>query len=151
MSLQVVALVACAEPQTVEGEYKYANPWDDSKFYGVKVSVTVKGGVIMGVEITSENTDNYTNLSSGWSDKSKWTDGEKDFLGSFEGLTVEEVNKIKVNVKENGEPDTTAGVDTITGAPASLKIVETAEHTGATQSSGRVILAVQNALSQLAK
>lgn len=155
MALSVVALVACAEPQTVEGEYKYENPWTAGNYYGVKVSVTVQGNRISKVEITSTDDpdDKYTNLSSGWTDEGKktWNDGKADFLTSFEGLTVDEVKAIKVEKDANGAPNTAKDVDTIKDAPASLKIVETAEHTGATQSSGRVILAVQDALSKLAK
>ena len=146
MALSVVALVACAEPQTLEGEYKYANPWDKTKEYGVKVSVTVKGDVITEVKITSTDTEAYTNLSSGWTEEGKktWNDGKQGLLDSFVGLKVDAVKGIKVTCKENGEPDTTAGVNTIAEAPTSLKVV-----TGATQSTGRVILAVQNALSKL--
>ena len=53
-------------------------------------------------------------------------------------MKVADVQAIKVACAENGVPSG------ITGAPDSLKVV-----TGATQSSGRVILAVQNALKDV--
>ncbi len=154
MAVAVVAFAACAEPQTVEGEYKHVNAWDESKFYGVKVSVTVKGNVITEVKVTSTDTEDYTNLSASWPNKAVWTDGQAAFLKSFEGLTVEEVNAITVAKTDKGQPDTgssNAVKNPFTNLPEGLKVVQTAEGTGATQSTGRVILAVQNALSKLAK
>ena len=155
MALSVVALAACGKEETVEGEYSYA-AWDytnkalsTTNKYGCKVKVTVKGGVITAIEVTAD-TDTYYNLSAGWTDKAKWENGAKDMIDSFVGLTVEEVNAIKVATNPTlvTEPYVTpAGQPTgITGAPESLKLVA-----GATQSSGRTILAVQNALSKLAK
>ena len=155
MALSVVAFAACAGSETVEGEYGYA-AWDyqnsalsTTHKYGCKVSVTVKGGVITEVKVTAD-TDTYYNLTSSWTDKAKWENGEKAMVDSFVGLTVEEVNAIKVATNPTlvTEPYVTpAGQPTgITGAPESLKLVA-----GATQSSGRLILAVQNDLSKLAK
>ena len=141
MALSVVAFAACGGAQTVEGEYSYKNAWDKTgtQSYGAKVTVTVKGGVITSVEVAAD-TDTFFNLSSGWTDKSKWENGEKAMIDSFVGLSVEEVNAITVKCAESGQPES------ITGAPSALKVVS-----GATQSSGRLILAVQNALSKLAK
>ena len=58
------------------------------------------------------------------------------FAQSFEGMTVEEVNAITVECDDKSQPKTITGVEYVTGA---------------TQSSGRTILAIQNALSKLAK
>ncbi len=155
MAVAVVAFASCGG-QTYEGEYKYENPWNkgNNDYYGVKVKVTVSNNVITKVEITSENKEGYTNLSAGWTEEGKkfWNDNVAAFLQTFEGLTVEDVNKIVVAKDANGAPDTSQGVDTISGAPSSLEIVEKdghTTHTGATQSSGRVILAVQDALSKI--
>ena len=141
MALSVVAFAACAGSETVEGEYSYKNAWDKTgtQSYGAKVTVTVKGGVITAIEVAAD-TDTFFNLSSGWTDKATWENSGKAMADSFVGLTVEEVNAIKVDCAESGQPNT------ITGAPSALKVVS-----GATQSSGRLILAVQNALSKLAK
>ena len=75
MLVSVFALTACNQ-QTVEGEYKYENPYAAGKYYGVKVSVTLNKDVITKVVVTSEDTDAYTNLSASWTDKSKWENGE---------------------------------------------------------------------------
>ena len=117
------------------GEYKYANAWVEGAFYGVKVNVTVKGNVITAVKVTSENTDAYTNLSASWADKALWEEGEEAFLASFAGMTVAEANAVVVACQDNGQPTTVTGMEYVTGA---------------TQSSGRVILAIQNALSAIA-
>ena len=149
MALSVVAFAACGGAQTVEGEYSYKNAWDKTgtQSYGAKVTVTVKGGVITSVEVAAD-TDTFFNLSSGWTDKSKWENGEKAMIDSFVGLTVKEVKAIKVtcDTETNSEAHTVKGQPTkIEGAPANLKVVS-----GATQSSGRLILAVQDALEHLA-
>ena len=148
MALSVVAFAACGGSETVEGEYSYDNAWTAGQKYGCKVTVTVKGGVITAIEVAAD-TDTYYNLSAGWTDKAKWENGAKDMIDSFVGLTVEEVNAIKVtcDTETNNAAHTVKGQPTkIEGAPSALKVVA-----GATQSSGRTILAVQNALSKLAK
>ena len=135
MLVSVFALTACNQ-QTVEGEYKYENPYAAGKYYGVKVSVTLNKDVITKVVITSENTEEYTNLSSSWTDKATWENGEAAFLASFEGKTIQDVLNIRVACGEKGEPAKNG--------------IEGFEYvTGATQSSGRVILAIQNAISTL--
>lgn len=139
MALSVVAFVACDNGQTVTGEYSYANPWTEGQSYGAKVSVTVKNGVITAVSVEAD-TETFFNLSAGWENKSLWEEKGQAMVDSFVGLTVDEVNAIVVECAESGQPNS------IASAPAALKVVA-----GATQSSGRLILAVQNALSQLAK
>ena len=131
MVFAACALTACGKEYTYTGEYKYENAWVPGAYYGVKVSVTVKGDKITAVEVTSENTDAYTNLSASWGDKALWEEGEEAFLASFAGMTVAEVNAVEVACAANGQPNTVTGMEYVTGA---------------TQSSGRVILAIQNAL-----
>ena len=159
MALSVVALVACDAGETVEGEYKYA--YNDTLTYGVKVKVTVKDGVITACEVTSTDPETYTNLSANWTTnyqpggpdtegRKAWLDKHDEMVTSFVGQKVEDINKIKVacDTETNAEAHTVKGqpkAGGITGAPSALVV------TGATQSSGRLILAVQNALSQLTK
>ena len=90
--------------------------------------------------------------------KINWRQYGQAMVDSFVGLTVDEVLGIKVHVKTTGEPfvnDTR--VDTIKYIPEQLAVVVEG-HTvgedvelkaGATQSSARLILAVQNALAKL--
>ena len=119
---------------TLEGEYCYENAWTPGQYYGAKVKVTLTNGVISAISI-EKDTDNYYNLSAGWKDKQLWIDGGDAMVQSFVGLTPDEVMAITVDCAANGQPNS------ISGAPAGLKVVA-----GATQSSGRLILAVQNAL-----
>ncbi|MBR2974717.1 MAG: FMN-binding protein, partial [Clostridia bacterium] len=130
--------------KTVTGEYKYVNAYGDgSTFYGASVSLTVENGVITAATLAAD-TETMFNLSANWTvdytitgepteGKKAWMDKGEDFVQSFVGKTVEEVMAITVTCKETGEPSAITGVEYVTGA---------------TQSSGRVILAVQNALSK---
>ena len=133
MLVSVFALTACNQ-QTVEGEYAYDNAWVPGAKYGVKVSVTLNKDVITKVVVTSENTDNYTNLSASWENKATWENGEAAFLASFEGKTIQDVLNIRVACAANGQPSSVEGFTAVAGA---------------TQSSGRVILAIQNAIKTL--
>ena len=147
MMVSVFALTACAQPQVVEGEYSYKNSHDatGASSYGCKVKVTVVNGTITKVEVEAD-TDKFFNVSAGWTDnyqpdgnptegKKAWLAQRDSFAQSFVGMTVEEVNAIVVECDDKSQPKTITGVDYVTGA---------------TQSSGRVILAIQNALSKLA-
>ena len=135
MVFAVCSLTACGEEVTYNGEYKYENAWVPGNYYGVQVEVTVKGDKVKSVVVTSENTDSYTNLSASWTDKALWEEGEEAFLASFVGMTVDAVNALVVDCATTGQPNTVTGMEYVTGA---------------TQSSGRVILAIQNALSAIA-
>ena len=157
----VCVLAACGKEEVVEGEYSYfaydyaAQALSTTNKYGCKVKVTVKGGVITAIEVTAD-TASFYNLTATWTDnyqadgnptagKKAWMDNGQAMADSFVGLTVEEVNAITVGKTTELVESTPAGQPTgITGAPSALKVV-----TGATQSSGRLILAVQNALSKL--
>ena len=153
MAFAVVAFAACGVSGEADGEYKYVSPYDSTgaSYYGVKVHVVVKNNVITEVKVT-EDTATLFNASSSWDDKSIWQNGQAAFLESFVGLTVDEVNAITVTcqtetVGSGWSYSSVEGQPTkVDGAPSALKVVA-----GATQSSGRVILAVQNALSQLGK
>ena len=142
------ALVGCGESeQTYKGEYSYENSWTPGKYYGVKVSVTVKGDKIVKVE-TVEAPDNWSNFSSGWTENAHPGDlgeekakaGFDEYLKKFEGKTVDEVLALKVSKSDKGEPNTDDAGDASQGAFI---------YTGATQTSGRVILAVQDALADI--
>ena len=148
MALSVVAFVACGPSGEADGEYSYDNAWTPGQKYGAKVHVVVKNGVITEITIVTD-TDTFYNLSKGWSDKAKWENGGQAMVDSFVGLSVKEVNAITVtcDAETNNEAHTVKGQPTkIDGAPSALKVVA-----GATQSSGRLILAVQNALSKIGK
>lgn len=143
MALSVVALTACSNEEVVEGEYSYENSWTPGQKYGCHVKVTISKGVIAKLEVT-EDTDTFYNVSSGWESKQTWLDGKDALISSFVGLKVDDINKITVAKNADSANGPVGQPTAITGAPAALKVVA-----GATQSSGRLILAVQDALSHL--
>ncbi len=128
------ALYKTAGYQIVEGEYKY-NAW--STDYGIKVRVVVKDGVVQNVtEIPCE----LVSVSAGWEDKNTWITNLKGLLANYRGKTVAQLKALTVAVNDNGQP---LGVEEEGYSDFGLII------TGATQGSGRLLLAVKNALTKL--
>ena len=144
------ALVGCGgeAEKTYKGEYSYANAWTPPEKYGVKVNVTVKDGKIVSVT-TEADTETFYNVSAGWSDKQTAIDGLPGLLAKFEGKTVEDVLAIKVATDDK----TDNAAHTVEGQPKTDDASKAAYGdlliTGATQTSGRVILAVQDALKDV--
>ena len=141
----IAVFAACDPGQTVTGECKYENAWTAGKFYGAKVDVTVKNGKITAVKLWSDADSGYVRTTTTWTKKEGSSDLGFDaaedaydqwIKDTFVGKTVEEVNAYKADV---------SNPNAITVGTESAKLV------GATQSSARIILAVQNALSQLDK
>lgn len=134
-SLCVIAFAGCStKGQTYPGDYHYAT---DYGTYGIKVNVKVEDGVIKSVTVADHD---YTEASEsneewGW-DNTVWYSGVDDLLKKYEGKTVEEVLAIPVSTDEGGAP--VAGQD-FGGLVTS----------GSTQSSGRLLLAVQDALKNI--
>ncbi|MDE6667767.1 MAG: hypothetical protein K2K38_05410 [Clostridia bacterium] len=124
---------------TYEGEYHYPNAWaPTAPHYGMKVRVTVENNIITKVEDITK--DAYTVVSSGWEDKNTWITYESLLLQKYEGWSVADVLAIKVYIDENGQPygkgDNAALLESDLLIP------------NATQGSGRLILAVQDALGK---
>ncbi|MBO5866560.1 MAG: hypothetical protein J6Q55_00705 [Clostridia bacterium] len=144
MVFAACALTACAKEVTYTGEYKYVNAYGDgSTFYGAAVTVTVKGDKITAVEVAADTATMF-NLSANWTvdytptgtpteGKQAWLDNGEAFAQSFVGMTVAEVNAIVATATANGQTVSTAGWAI----------------TGGTQSSARIIVAIQDALSKL--
>lgn len=132
-ALGVVGFAACgSSEQTVEGEYHYANSWDETApDYGIKVKVTVKDNKITKVEIVESD---YVEVTDSWKDKAIWNDNIDDLLAAYKGKTVDEVKKASVTLEDS--------VPTAVGDEDLLI-------TGATQGSGRLLKAVQDALADL--
>ena len=138
VALAVVMLVACcavltACSETFTGTYSYENPWAPGSYYGCKVTVTVGGGKIKSVVVASDEESGWTNLSSGWTDKGIYEAAEEEYIASFKGVKVEDILAAEVEVNAKGVP---------TSVPAEYAVA------GATQTSGRVVLAIQSALGK---
>ncbi len=131
--------------EVLTGEYHYANPWGGAD-YGIKVKVVVKDGKVVCVK---EANHKYTAVTDSWGDKQKWFDGYDELFNKYNGKTVEEL--LAIDVAVNAE--TVGSVDTyfssVKGQPNNEQELDGLVITGATQGSGRLLLAVQDALSKL--
>ena len=136
------ALSGCAwTTDMVSGEYHYANVWaPEAPHYGVKVNVEVqtdkKGDRIRKVTIADSD---YVQLSAeneeaGWTDDNRqvYLDGEQELLNAYRGMYVADVLAMKASTSSTGEPSAVSDDSVVIS--------------GATQSSGRILLAVQDAL-----
>lgn len=147
MTLAVVAFAACATEQTVTGKCHYTTQWGA---YGCMVDVTVKGDVITAVKLYTDAE--AAAADSTWGEAHRTTPSWKPSEGqlgyaateaayatwiedTFVGKTVAEVNAYVASATADGQSVTTEGINLA----------------GATQSAARVIVAVKDALSKLAK
>lgn len=130
------------EPEGYEGVYSYEA---FGNTYGAKVKVEIDKDTKKVTKVhLYDDTDEMTNLSGAlgtWTeeDRANWNDNKAEFLKSFEGLTLEEIMSIEVPTNEGGVPSNLEEGATGYGT---FDVVA-----GATQSSGRVIKAVQKAIS----
>ena len=113
-----------------EGEYSYPNPWDSTQSYGIRVKVVLKNDIISKVYVVDSD---YIEVSDGWENKSIWEDGLEGLLAAYEGKTAEQILAVNVTTETSGQPSAVSD---------STYVI-----TGATQGSGRLMLAVQNALN----
>lgn len=147
MTLAVVAFAACATEQTVTGKCRYTTQWGA---YGCMVDVTVKGDVITAVKLYTDKE--AAAADSTWGEAHRTTPSWKPSEGqlgyakteaayatwiedTFVGKTVAEVNAYVASATADGQSVKTEGINLA----------------GATQSAARVIVAVKDALSKLAK
>lgn len=117
--------------KVVEGEYGYV-AWGTN--YGAKVRVVVKNDVVKKVVTLSSD---YTNATATWSDKVLWDNGEAGILSAYAGKKVSEIKAMTATVSGQNEATENSVSD------SSLLV------TGATLSSARLLLAVQNALEKV--
>lgn len=147
MTLAVVAFAACATEQKVTGKCHYTTQWGA---YGCMVDVTVKGDVITAVKMYTDKE--AAAADSTWGEAHRTTpswepsEGQLGYAATeaayatwiedtFVGKTVAEVNAYVASATADGQSVTTQGINLA----------------GATQSAARVIVAVKDALSKLAK
>ena len=123
-----LAFTACGSKSKVyTGEYSYTS---HNTNYGVKVNVTVEEDVIKKVEIV--DSDYVVATPAGWANLSKWEAGLDQLLKSYEGKTVSEIKAINVACTDK-VPNK--------GQDCSGHVIA-----DATQGSGRLLLAIQDAL-----
>ncbi|MCD7729217.1 MAG: hypothetical protein LUI60_04820 [Clostridia bacterium] len=142
LSVAAASVSAChkAVSGTFEGEYKYDNPYAEGTYYGVKVSVEVEEDVIKSVTVLDSEyiqaSDSYEEW--GW-DNTVYQNGRDNLLASYAGKTVDDILALSVAVDEDGAPYVSTDRNFVS-YDSDLLI------SGATQSSGRMLLAVKNAL-----
>lgn len=127
-----VAGCTSSETKTVEGDYHYVT---DYGTYGVKVSVEVQNDKIKKVTILDSDYTLTTSADYGFADSVKWDNGVNALLDTYADRSVASVLDQKVTV----------GADSVPTAVDNSAFVVS----GATQSSGRLLLAVQDALKKL--
>lgn len=133
MLVSVFALTACGT-ETYTGECHYANKYDATRpDYGAKVDVVVSGGFIKSVKLYTDEETGWTRTTSSWDGYADAEAGYEEYLGRFVGKTVDEVKAIVATATQD-----TQSVDN-----------EYYKLAGATQSSARIIVAIQNALAQI--
>ena len=139
MALSVVAFAACGSEETVTGTCNY-----DTKYgtYGVEVKVTVKGNIITAVEIVDH--EGWVRTSASW--KENQHEGDLGFdkaEAAYQNWLDTKIVGQKVDAVKGWTASATTDGQTVgEGVPCIA---------GATQSSARFIVAIQNALSKLAK
>lgn len=131
LSLSAFILVACDKEETYTGEYSYVAY---GSTYGVKVDVTVKADKITAVKLYSDEESGMILTTLSWAFYEQTEAAYADYVKQFVGKSVSEVKAIDVTKSEGGAPSAISGNIIITGA---------------TQSSGRIILAIQDALSKI--
>lgn len=144
-----VAFAGCGDKTTgttYEGEYHY-NSYNNE--YGFVVKVTVDGDKITKVEnITGDKyvSCSAVNVDYGWTQANvdNWNNNLNALLKAYEGKTVAEIKALEVKCGTGDNVKVPADKEEQTWGDSSLCI------TDATQGSGRVLLAVQNALSKIA-
>lgn len=142
----VAAFAGCGDTaKTVDGEYKYENPYSAGSYYGVKVHVTVENNKVTKITFDAD-TDNMHNVTPSWGAHDVTVAAVDSYIAKFIGKTVDEVKAMNVETDEKGVPKSADIVfDTLTFKDKDGNDVTT----GATQTAGRFILAIQDALKNL--
>lgn len=133
LALSTVAFTACAETQTVIGECYYES-WGTK--YGVKVEVTVKGDFVFDVRLFDDSeTDGWHRTTKNWDGFDAAEAAYANWIEDvFVGKRIEEVKAFVATATADGQ-----------------SVGESTPYiSGATVSSARIIVAVQDALSKLA-
>lgn len=135
------AFAGCAK--MYEGKYEYTQYGTN---YGVKVQVRVdENKVVKSVRIVgSDYVDVSPASGDNWTQEKvdNWKDNVKPLLQAYEGKTVSEILSMEVAVSEAGAP-LSQNAEGFKAYDSELII------SGATLGSGRLLLAVQDAVKEL--
>ncbi|MDE6441292.1 MAG: FMN-binding protein [Clostridia bacterium] len=136
-----VALFAGCSEKTYNGEYSYTQYGTN---YGVKVAVTVdEDNEIEKVRILGSDYVEVSEPSGNWTQENydNWKNNVSSLLKEYEGKKVSEILAMKVATKDKAP--LSKDDDGFTAYDSDLLI------SGATLGSGRLLLAVQDALKDL--
>ncbi len=127
----------CTEKRTVSGEMHY-NEWGTE--YGVRVDVEVQKDRISKVTVAESDYVAASPEMPGWN-PAAWNEGLDKLLAAYRGEYVSDILAKEV-VTENGKP-------LVKGDKGFIDYGDEFIITGATLGSGRLLIAVQNALRKL--
>lgn len=133
LGLSVFAFAACEkESTTYTGEYSYEAY---GTLYGVKVDVTVSDDKITAVKLYTDEESGMVRTSPSWQHFEATESAYPYYLKKFVGLTVSGVKALDITQSLSGAPIEISDKNFVIS--------------GATQTSGRIVLAVQDALSKI--
>ena len=133
-------LSACRSDEVYTGEYGYTQYGTN---YVIRVQGAVDDGKLNAIKGASSDYVAVSEPMGEWTeeDVNNWKNGLNNLLKAYEGKTVDEVLAMRVAVSEDGAPLVKSD-EGFVNYDGSLII------SGATLGSGRLLLAVQNALKQ---
>ena len=149
---------------TYYGEYHYMSQYG---VYGMVVEVTVENNIITKVEdITNTDLEKQSGkvkneagelveqasgvtwvvVSDSWTNKDVWNENAAWLLQQYEGMSVTDIKNTKVFIQSSGCPYNLVDKN---NNPRNPQLAESGlVITGASQGSGRCLLAIQDALSK---
>ena len=126
ISAVLFSFTACGDKEKV-----YSGEYDNQPYY-CKVNITVKGEKIIKVELEPDTAEKYNVTPDKGNYKEIFNNGKAKILKYYEGKTLDEVAALKEAEVVSGEQS---------NSPYAVA--------GATQSSNRVLFAIQNAISKI--
>ena len=135
------SFAGCAKTQSVSGEMHYAQWGTD---YGIKVNVEVqsdkKGDRIRKVTVADSTYVEASDAMGDW-DPKVWYDGRQTLLNAYRGKYVADILALEVVTND--------GIPLVKENDGFINYGDNLITTGATLGSGRLLIAVQNALATL--
>ncbi len=135
------SLAGCAKTQSVSGEMHYAQWGTD---YGIKVNIEVqsdkKGDRIRKVTVADSDYVEASEARGNW-DPKVWYDSRQTLLNAYRGKYVADILALEVVTNQ--------GIPVVKEDDGFVNYGDNLIITGATLGSGRLLLAVQNALASL--
>lgn len=138
LAIGAFAFGGCSSSQTYEGEYGYTQYGTN---YGIKVSVEVQNDKIKTVTVLDSDYVEATSSEYGWADEAVWNSNLQSLLNKFSGANVSDILAINVVCDAEGAPVASSSESFSQYGAENQYLISSC-----TVGSGRLILAIQNAL-----